>query len=498
MNAPSWKSRLAPLFASHFAPLGCVVAGYFATRAIFWWFAGVAFDASSLDWFWQYIDPELLANDALASVALHHAQPPLFNLYLAGVLKLSGGEPRLWFWASYVLVGAALHAGLFLLLRDLGVGVRTATVAAIVYAASPVSILYESWLFYTPPLAALLVFAAWFLLRLVRGGGRAREALLFFGLLATAGLTRSLFHPVWILGCVALPLCVRGIDRRRVLLAAALPLVLVAAVVAKNGFLFGSFATSSWMGNSLARLALVQTPPDARRTLVENGALSELSLIRPFSPLRAYPPRWRTPRGIDHPVLRSPLKTSGQPNFNHEAFIAISAQYQRDSLAMIGRAPGAYLRSVGNAWLIYAMPPSDYTFMKQNRTRIAGYDAAWNCVVYGACTRARSPDGTAPLERRAYLKERFTWTWNFALIAALLLAGSVGLRGFAAGVASGRDAALLFIAGTTVFVACAGNFLELGENNRFRALLEPISWASIVWAAHYGVERFRGRVPRTP
>jgi hypothetical protein len=51
--------------------------------------------------------------------------------------------------------------------------------------------------------------------------------------------------------------------------------------------------------------------------------------------------------------------------------------------------------------------------------------------------------------------------------------------------------ALLFIAGTIAFVACAGNFLEIGENNRFRAMLEPISWVSLVWAASHAIARVR-------
>jgi hypothetical protein len=162
---------------------------------------------------------------------------------------------------------------------------------------------------------------------------------------------------------------------------------------------------------------------------------------------------------------------------------------------MIARSPGDYLWSVGNAWLIYAMPPSDYTFMTENRARIAGWDAAWNCVVYGACIAARSADGTAPLERRAYLEERFTWTWNLALLGALLYATIVAVGRLAAGNADGRAAALLFMAGTIGFVACAGNFLEIGENNRFRAMLEPISWVSIVWAASRVAAVVRRREP---
>ena len=181
------------------APLAAVLSGYLLSRVIFICVVGIEYDASPLGWFWQYIDPKLLLEDPWRSLYYHHAQPPLFNVYLASVLRFSLGDPNSLFWASYLGLGLVLHGSIYAVLSALGVRLWLAVAAPIAFALSPASILYENWLFYTYPLAALLIATALSLHRLASRGFKKRDALLFFSLLATAALTRSLFHLAWIL-----------------------------------------------------------------------------------------------------------------------------------------------------------------------------------------------------------------------------------------------------------------------------------------------------------
>jgi len=123
------------------------------------WALGVRFDASSLSWFWQYIDPALLKTRLLESLFYFHAQPPLYNLWLGVLLKLFGGRFSDAAHGTYVLLGLAGTGGLAFLLARIGVPRILAVVLALAFFLSPSAILYENWLFYEYPVAVLLIFA---------------------------------------------------------------------------------------------------------------------------------------------------------------------------------------------------------------------------------------------------------------------------------------------------------------------------------------------------
>src|SRR5262245_2635671 len=84
--------------------------------------AGIRFDASPLQWYWQYLDPSLLEKKLLGSLFYLHSQPPLFNLFLGVIAKVFPPEARdEAFAAIYYLAGYALYCTTFLLQRSLGV-----------------------------------------------------------------------------------------------------------------------------------------------------------------------------------------------------------------------------------------------------------------------------------------------------------------------------------------------------------------------------------------
>jgi hypothetical protein len=59
----------------------------YALSRYFYYLAGVRFDTTSLVWFWQFLDPELLKCRFLESIFYLHAQPPLFNILLGLVFR---------------------------------------------------------------------------------------------------------------------------------------------------------------------------------------------------------------------------------------------------------------------------------------------------------------------------------------------------------------------------------------------------------------------------
>ena len=469
------------------APLAAVLLGYLLSRLIFIAVVGIEYDASPLGWFWQFIDPKLLLEDPWRSLYYHHAQPPLFNVYLAAVLRFSGGDPSSLLWASYLGFGLVLHGSIYAVLTALGVRLWLAVAAPIAFALSPASILYENWLFYTYPLATLLVATALSLHRLASRDFRKRDALLFFSLLATAALTRSLFHLAWILFFTGLTLYVAGERRRRLLPAALVPLVLVFSVYFKNWVEFGSFSTSSWLGMNLARLVVESVPAEEREELERQGTISAVSLVPPFSFLKKYPVALRQPElrdrsgHVDHPVLISPVKSTRAVNLNHLAYIEISRLYRADALTLIRRDPVRYLNSVANGWLLFTLPPSEYSFLKRNRERLSGWDGAWNTAIYGVASAFRSDVVAPDLNDREYLQYRVSYFWVGLTIVSLVLAIYRGLKDISRG-EPGNGLCLLYLSLTFLYVSIVGNTFDYRENNRMRFMIEPIITVLIFWA----------------
>jgi hypothetical protein len=118
-----------------FAIYGFVVVSFGASellaRAL-----GIRFASETLGTLYQYLDPAILKDDLANGLYYLHAQPPLFNLGLGGVLKLF---PESFPLAFSMLLGAsalALLLAMAWLIRRLGVPSWIAGVVVLFFALS--------------------------------------------------------------------------------------------------------------------------------------------------------------------------------------------------------------------------------------------------------------------------------------------------------------------------------------------------------------------------
>ena len=122
--------------------------------------AGVQFDLEPLQYFWQYLDPQWLSNELWQSLYYQHSQPPLFNLFIGLVIQF----PEAWwhwlFAGCFYLCSLFIYASLYSLLRSVGASAVIAFVIASIFILSPEALLYENMLFYTWPVAALILAMA--------------------------------------------------------------------------------------------------------------------------------------------------------------------------------------------------------------------------------------------------------------------------------------------------------------------------------------------------
>ncbi len=457
-----------------------LAAVFLASRGIF--FAlGVRFDASTLNNYWQYLDPRLLQEDLLRSVFYLHSQPPLFNVFLGLVLKLSPVEPAHAFHGLYLAAGLVCQLATFLLMRALGVGRAVAGILSTILVIRPSFILFENWLMYDVPVTALMCLAALALARFAQTGS-ALYAHAFCITLLLICSSRSLFHLLYFVATLALLAGIARGYRRRVLLRSAIvPLALLTLLYAKGFLVFGHFGPSTWIGMNLTRIATAALTVQDLETLHRQGVISATATVPPFSALEAYDPSiFSPPRYPDVPALANRIKSTGGVNYNHEAYIDVSSRYMTDALQIIRHRPLVYLHGVAKAWYNYFKPQTEISHVSVNTDRLGGYTTFGATMLHGRLPITVDYGGE---KKPIYL---------FSFLGIPLLTLFALYLAWRAKPMDSSRLVLAFTVLTVIYVAILGNSLEVWENQRFRFYTDPF------FAVFLGlmIERvLRGRPP---
>jgi hypothetical protein len=471
--AAALAARIEALSARRLLAL---MTGVFVLIHAGYYLAGVRFDATTLWFYFQFLDPQLLRHRLAQSLFYLHSQPPLMNLFAGLVLKLFPHHQAAVFAAVYTAMGLGLYLALFALMRRVRVSRAVALALSTWFVLSPTFILYEQWLFYTLPVALLLTASC-----LLFAGTMERptfvRAFAFFGAISALCLLRSLFHPLYLLLALAALLVLRPRHRRTFVLAALLPLLLLVGICAKNAVLFGQPAMSSWFGMNFAGLTVRAMPPAVRQSLVAEGKLTPLAAIGRMSELDYYSRQYTEVRGFEHvPALRQRRRSTGANNYNHLAYIGISKLYLKDSLYVVRHQPKYLLVGWLNAWLSYFRSGTDMVLVHGNLSKVVPLNILYDYACYGKIPYYRLHLGAIPLYYAPYSEPRLYLFLLVGLPLLLVFGFRVGWRrGHGRLALSTRQRMLvLYLCLNIAFVAAVGNAFEVGENQRFRFAADPL------------------------
>ena len=143
---------------------GLIILSVFILSRLVFYLQGGAFIATPLAFAMQYLDPTLLKNDLSRSLFYLHSQPPLFNLMLGLVLKLSP-VPSLSYAILFKTAGALIPLACYGTLSAIGVKRLAAVLITIVFMLNPTLILYENLLYYSYIETFYIALALFFLIR---------------------------------------------------------------------------------------------------------------------------------------------------------------------------------------------------------------------------------------------------------------------------------------------------------------------------------------------
>lgn len=439
---------------------------------------GQRFDARYLSYGWQLIPWDVLSTDPLRSVWNLHIQPPLWNLLIGGMAWLSpiGDSSTLQLLMALIgLIGAALAAELG---ESLGLSRRWAVVVAVIATTNPEVLKGVFEPTYELAVGVLLLAVAVTLSRLTSMPNSRRGVFMLAVLVTATTMTRSLYHPIWALALIVLGLWLvrRHIDRRTTLAALAVPVLAVGGWMVKNQFLVGEATMSSWFGMNLQRAVIPVLPRGDLEKMYADGDVSEIAMIGPFGNYELYadamPP---CEPEHDHRSLSEATRTTDQwsPNFNYECFLPIFSMAGDDAMAVIREHPEVWLE--GRMWSLRA------TFA------VATYPSESDSIVM------RFLDTTFSIARLDMGGVLSTYGWgtpiygqleapvDFGLSLILLYSLSI-MAGVRVLVRRSRRRALTtndvtFVATsfTVAFSVVVGAVAELGEQARFRTMVDPLA-----------------------
>lgn len=453
------KNKLASLAPPAFIVLSFVLSRWLYLRA------GLKFDNTPPRYYYQFIDPQLLKDRLLESLWYLHSQPPLFNL-LTGLLYQFFSPQSKIYQLLFLALGLFLGLALYWLGIRLGLRRWVSALLSAWFMVSPATVLYENLYFYTYVVALLLVLAALALSKFLEtdnfwwGVG-------FASLAACLCLTWAIFHLLWMIAVIAL---VAAFYRnwRRLLLIGLIPVLIVAGWYARNEALFGSFGASSWAGMNLSHVTFSSplTPQSVRDELVTEGKLLPYPEVEAFRSIEIYQGLLPVPAPRGIPVLDEQLKSTKAVNFNHPFYIELSNRMAGEALNFIKAYPGLYLNSVRQGFWIYFHSSSDYLLFKERPT--LALESWWDRIFYGQLKTYQGDFQNRWKNDPSYVG------WLLVMIYAAAI--FQGLK-----IAFNRDRTPRDVAGVAAFMTFTilyftvmANFLDLGENNRFRFAIDPL------------------------
>jgi len=425
----------------------------------------------------QYLgaQPQLAPLNELRAHPFHvafslHTQPPLYNLLVGSILRWSPLAIGLSFQVVWLLAAFVLAVAMYGLLLELGAGPVVAVLGTTLVMLDPYLLGPEMGVNYDGLVPALLVLTCYFAARHVRSG-RCR----WFGCCVVAAtttvLTRSLFHPMWmvalIVGLVAFRRPTGG--WRRPVVVSAVSLSMVLAIMVSNQVRFGSFQLSSFLGMNLQRAVIAPMPESEVQRLVDEGRISPLSQIPPFSPYRAYEPMVGPCRPHHRdPVLADLSTQAGFPNFNSECFLPLYAQAQRDALHALRAEPGTFLLRRPTATVIFFSVTRPSSGDPVTRLLLRLYDPLLLEVTrFVSMVAWQSPVGFGPLILKVSLLLG-------AAAVVVLASGALAVIRLLRNCAGSIDRVMVMLAFSVLWVAVVGVTTEMGENGRFRLYVDPI------------------------
>lgn len=410
----------------------------------------------------QLLDINLLRTDLWNSLWQLHATPPLYNLFVAGVLN-AAPEP-LWpllFQSVYFALALGIVLLSYRILVFLGVPQQWAFIVGVVLTINPILFRFEIIPFYTLPLAFLILLSFFLLTKFVETK-RQKYLVLFLVVPLIILLFRNFFHvlvfyvPI-LVGACALAYATQKNYLKNVLVASLIFLTIGIAPNIKNYIEFGVFSSSTWQGMQLFSMTYF-VPKEHIEELVAKGAITPLALLPRFQNADIYYEYYRETPRPGNPVLNALYKsTEGRDgNFNNWIYVQTAKEYGENTFAILSRYPEYFApRFINSVYIFFGV--ANYRY----------FDKTDEWLIFNGDVLHRAFQFTK------YAIQPAVFAGAYLLIVWFLIK-NLWFAYRAKQLSKGNNPLHLYSLFLLAYIFAVANVVELGENYTARLPIDPL------------------------
>ena len=434
---------------------------------------------------WQFIPSSELHAGPLLNVFFFHGQPPLFNALLYIFDNFGTFAPIAW----HILFISGTCLQIWMISQLIWYWTRDKSLSllgASTYALLPGTHLYSMWLFYTQPVAILLTITVW---SLVSGyeKGKIRYFLLSnIGILILFLWRSSIVWPIALLWLFAISVIVT--KRRHQASRKALAIFFVVTLFStstigiftvKNQVIFGVQTQSSWVYENFAKVIFYSVSKD-ELTIASRGnsCFEELIKVGTFQDIKDYP-TCVSESSLDKlslphvEALDKAVWTNGNLNYNYKGRLLLGEQWKKFTVKIIELNPKIIFRVLSPSFsdhrrgsiTQFLWPSTDYKFIASNSEKLGYFGKAW----------------------------MFTFAW-IPLASLLLIMYSILIATVRKTRRPRFFTSYIISLSLVTVLSLTYIFLEIGENQRYRAELDPLLISLAAVGFHQALNIFRIKV----
>jgi len=370
-----------------------IIFFYFCSRVLLHIY-GVKFDIEPMNYYWQFIDVDLLRNNFFSSIFYFHQIAPFLNIVTGILLKLTNDikiiSGILFYLVSIIIYINIFNTLIFFLKK------KTSLICSLIFLLHPGIIGFENHFYRTHFETLFISFIIYFLISFIYK--KKNKYFLYFSIAYLfCFLTRETFDIILYL-LISIVLIIIS-KKKQIIYLTLLFFFILNIFLLKNFYYFNFYGTSSagWdnasskyyilfeneqynsKNNSILEKFLIKSQ-EKKKLQEEIGCIINYAWQQNVS---KYKDCIKTSYNFEHEVLSAELKLNGNNNYNNQIYLDIQKIRKKTFFLILEKQPQIIAWGIFDGFVYFFKSVDQFGFIQNNINNIKYLNNIFNIFWYG-------------------------------------------------------------------------------------------------------------------